>query len=372
MKILFIMRSSVFTGFGGAELQVDLLTRLCEENGIETHHAFDYGGEPPVTERKTVYHFLPDRGGDALCGLNAFHLARLMDRVAPDVVYQRSRTAYTGIAAFLCARHGVPMIYNVASDSDCGRIRVPLTRAFLLNAVNEHISRYGVRKAHTIVAQTRRQQQLLQRNLGRAGVVLPTLARVPGPPFAKTEPPMVLWLANLKQWKQPEIFLRLAEACGDLQAEFVFAGRTGSRDYHRKLVAKAKGLPNVRYLGELPYAETGAWFARASVFVNTSLPDEGYPNTYVQAWLHETPVVTLHCDPDDVLEKERLGFHARSFDALASKVAALCRDRSLAREMGARARAYAAAVHDIDKAGEKYLKLFRETARSGSETEHEL
>ena len=43
-------------------------------------------------------------------------------------------------------------------------------------------------------------------------------------------------------------------------------------------------LPNVTMLGPVRYRDTGALFDRARIFLNTS-SIEGFPNTFLQAWI---------------------------------------------------------------------------------------
>jgi len=365
MRILFIMRSSLQKQIGGAELQADYICRVCEENGCEVHYAFDSNENLDIVNRKVSYHLLRDYGWRSLCWLNCFAIGNLIRRIKPDIIYQCCRFAYTGTAAYYAKKYAIPMIYNVASDSDCLQNRIPINRGYVLNAVNEYAGRYGIRNAHTIIAQTRRQQRLLKENFNRDSILLPAIASVPPLPLKKSTPPVVLWIANLKRWKQPDIFLQLAEACHHLNARFVFAGRPGRRNYHAMLVEKAKQLPNTEYLGEIPFKETNEWFSRSLIFVNTSLPDEGYPNTYVQAWLHEVPVVALHCDPDDVLKDRNIGFHSGEFSNLVRDVRYLCENETVARETGRRARKHAIKTHAIETAGPKYVELFRQVLVKG-------
>ena len=100
-------------------------------------------------------------------------------------------------------------------------------------------------------------------------------------------------------------------------------------------------------------------FAQASVFVNTTMPGrEGFPNTYIQAWMHETPVVTLDCDPDEIIKTHGLGFHSSSFEKMVDDVSKLCTDKELRLSMGKRAHAYALEHHDIRKLADQVDKLF--------------
>ena len=364
MKILFLLRSSVLNRLGGAELQAHYLCRLCAEHGHEVHYAFDSNRDPAGDSGGICYHRLHDYGGRSFSWLNMFAVGKLIDRIQPDVIYQRCRNAYTAVAAYHAGKRRLPMVYNVASDSDCLLNTVPVSKAYILNLITEYAGRYGIRRAHTIITQTKYQEQSLKQTFGRDSIVLPSLCPVPDPPFVKDDPPIVLWIANLKGWKQPSVFLQLAEACRDLNTRFVMAGRSMSNKSSAGIVAKAESLPNVTFLGEIPLATAEKWFSRATLFVNTSLPDEGYPNTYLQAWMRRTPVVALHCDPDNVLRERGLGVCSGTVDRLIEDVRALCGNRQLCDEMGRAAREHAIRKHAINEAGAKYVALFDRLALS--------
>jgi len=61
-------------------------------------------------------------------------------------------------------------------------------------------------------------------------------------------------------------------------------------------------------MGKLPFEETLKIFDGATLFVNTSKSEsEGFPNTYIQAWLRGVPVISFDVDPDGVIAKNGLG-----------------------------------------------------------------
>jgi glycosyltransferase involved in cell wall biosynthesis len=86
------------------------------------------------------------------------------------------------------------------------------------------------------------------------------------------------------------------------------------------------------------------------LFVNTSLA-EGFPNTFIQAWMRGMPVASLHVNPDDVLEREQVGFCAGTPEQLAATVRRLMTDDSLREAYGARAREYAIETHSLRNVG---------------------
>jgi glycosyltransferase involved in cell wall biosynthesis len=122
-----------------------------------------------------------------------------------------------------------------------------------------------------------------------------------------------------------------------------------SRAWADQLMNAIKGTPNVEYLGPLSQDETNRQLGNAHVFVNTSL-HEGFPNTFIQAWMREVPVVSLHVDPDGVLGREAVGFHAQTESALAARVRELLGDASVREQYAHRARQHALRTHSLRNA----------------------
>jgi glycosyltransferase involved in cell wall biosynthesis len=119
------------------------------------------------------------------------------------------------------------------------------------------------------------------------------------------------------------------------------------RQWAKALMASIKATPNLEYVGQKSQEEVNVLLARAHVFVNTS-QDEGFANTFIQAWMREVPVVSLHVNPDDVFDRERVGIHAAgSEERLYQAVRRLISDRQLRSEHAACARIYAQKRHSV-------------------------
>ena len=67
-----------------------------------------------------------------------------------------------------------------------------------------------------------------------------------------------------------------------------------------------RATPNIEYLGHVAPEKAEQVIAGAAVFLSTS-DEEGFPNTFVQAWSSGTPVVSLKIDPDRIIERLGLG-----------------------------------------------------------------
>ena len=118
-----------------------------------------------------------------------------------------------------------------------------------------------------------------------------------------------------------------------------------------------EGVDNLEYKGELSIEKVNDLLRESHLFVNTSLYEGGPPNTFVQAWMRETPIVSLNVDPDDIIRKNTLGFHSGSFEQMVKDVKFLIENEKVRQEMGRNAREYAIREHDIEKILPKYVEL---------------
>jgi len=361
VKIVFLLQASSTVAKGGAEYQADLIMNEMIEAGHEITSISDMVEKPGPGLAGVEYRYLKSRGR-RLSLLNFSCLCKELDRINPEIIYQRDRVPYTGMAAWYTKRNSCKMVFNIANVDGPKKNTVPLNKLFLFHFVNEHVGRYGVKNCNAIVAQTFDQKEVLQRNFGRDCVVIRNGHPVPQPPFEKSSPPMVIWVSNVKHIKRLELFLDLAAELQDTPAQFVYVGRSSSDSYLKTLDERAGSMDNVCHLGELSYDKTNAMIAKASVLVNTST-SEGFPNTFIQAWLRETPVVSLAADPDGLLEKQEIGFCSGSFEKFVRDVRRLIEDKDKRTLFGRRSREYAMENHDIKKTGKKYLELFEQLLR---------
>lgn len=281
-------------------------------------------------------------------------LVRTLRELEPDVVYQRCLMPFTGACAWYCRGHGAKLVYHVASDRDVEKA-VPFewSRYGLLKWVARRVGLYGMRRADAIVAQTEQQARMLKSAHGLdATLVVRNFQPIPDLCRSAEEPARVrvVWIANFKPLKRPEVFVDLAEALSHRDdVEFVMIGRPGPRARFGALHERIARLSNLRYLGELPIEQVERELEASDLLVNTSLW-EGFPNTFIQAWLRGVPVVSCFVDPDGCLSRGGAGVFVGSDERLVDAVASLLHDRTRLRELGRAARAYAVRHHSPESA----------------------
>jgi glycosyltransferase involved in cell wall biosynthesis len=121
------------------------------------------------------------------------------------------------------------------------------------------------------------------------------------------------------------------------------------------VAAAAARLPNVTLLGFVPYTEVGALFDRARLFLNTSTV-EGFPNTFLQAWVRGVPVVSFF-DPDRLVRQQRLGVAVDSLDEMRAALDRLLREEGEREALGIQARHFTQAQFSPAQVARQYLEL---------------
>jgi glycosyltransferase involved in cell wall biosynthesis len=331
---------------GGAELQVRaLLGALSRRADLDVHCIVRSAGEDYSPEGYTLHRLQAPRSLAGTFLFDAPALLRLLDQVAPDVVYQRVGCVYTGISAWWARRRGRRMVWHVASDRDLAPQAWRMSLRAPVEQLDRWIVAFGARKASSIIVQNAAQAELLRTRFGRHDAV-----RIPNfhpiPPALATKPAdrvTIAWVGNIKPIKRPEMFVRLASDLRDLgQVDFVMAGAQNL--YGREwddLRERIAHLPNLHYLGPRPHDEINALLDRSHLLVNTSRM-EGFPNTFIQAWMRAVPAVSLSVDPDGVFQGEKMGICADDdYERMALAVRRLATDRRGREAMGARAAAIA-------------------------------
>lgn len=223
----------------------------------------------------------------------------------PNIVYQRGRKGATWIAFLISKKLDIPFIFSASMNIDffylkkCQEARVDKNRAFPSKIYR--ISRYfredllsliAMLNADSLLAQNEEQKLLGLKKYSKHSTIIPNYHVVDKISNRETEVFRVLWLASLKKWKQPEVFVELSRLFEDFKnIEFVLAGNIVDVDYE-SLCVFWKGYPNVKIINDVDYEYSKSLITSANVFVNTSNGNEGFPNTFIMSWLSGVPVVS--------------------------------------------------------------------------------
>jgi glycosyltransferase involved in cell wall biosynthesis len=339
---------------GGAEYQISLLIDALVATGRYDVHYLTHFIDDRDRSRNYQVSRIGSGGPIPRFGylLEARALYSRLRELEPAVIYQRVACGYTGICAAYSRRRSVPLVWHAAHDTEVTAEVLDPARNVVRLRLEKWAVEFGIRHATRIVVQTRHQAQLLEENYGRtADAVVANFHPPPAELIDKRGPLTVIWIANLKRWKGPDVFVRLAEALRDHpQVRFLMVGaraaESGNQRWQHALMRGIEATPNLEYLGQKSHEEVNQLLARAHIFVNTST-HEGFPNTFIQSWLREVAVVSLKVDPDQVLERRQVGIAAGSEAALIASVRRLIENPQDRDGYALRGREYATACHSL-------------------------
>lgn len=369
-NICFVNPSSVFGTIGGAEVQIYILANEAAKRGWNVHYVTSPDEIP--ADNKSDIHFIPfEKPENPDKNLEVFH--KTLEKINPDCIYQRGRKMWTYYTGSYAKKTKTKFIFSSSMDIDCykhkylfrtvNNLRDIYVRVKQLkhNYILDKQTLYGMKCADLVLSQSNTQKELLLNNLNIQSVTFPNLHPESQCESEKNnDKPLVLWIARLRTWKQPEIFMKLARSCRDLNCEFIMAGRMSDHDYSPQIERTEKEVENFRYLGGISFEESNELFCRSSLFINTSKPQEGFPNTFIQAWLRKVPVITLNFDPDNLIERNRLGAVASNFNNLVQNTRSFIMNASMRQQTGYRTFEYATKNHGVSSNIDTFFKLINE------------
>jgi glycosyltransferase involved in cell wall biosynthesis len=346
--------------FGGAEVQQFQLGRaLAQDPSFEVCFFVGdfYPGQPSVEtfrhHKKAIALYKTIRCFKRIPLLDSFvdlwRLTRAMKQSKADVYVLRGGGSLAGTVCFLAQKlFKKKFIYSSAHDRDSD-LSFFKNHPFYINA----LFRYGVRHADALICQHVDQQRAFKKNWGLNAMVLKSIYPIPPwSPSSLNDRTYVLWVSRLQHWKQPEIFLHLAQQFP--HESFLILTPAGTLTF----ASKCKPIKNLEIVEGVPFEHMDSYFKKAKLFVNTS-QSEGFPNTFVQAAKNQTPIVSLSVNPEGLLEQQTLGVCAQGdFERLVHGVDRLLKDGKQWQKFSRNAYNYAKKNHDMGVIVEAYKNIF--------------
>lgn len=276
---------------------------------------------------------------------------KLLGTVDADLYVMRCaspQVAYVRLAATLLRRK---LVYLAAHDQDVNGGYVAQ------QGVWGRRFDWGLRRADAIVCQHGEQIMQVRRRYGRGAELIRSFCPVEAVYGRAMPRTFILWMARLDDWKQPSLFVDLAERFPHEMFLMVGPPSDTNPNALAELGGRMGALPNFRFEPGVPFEETSALFAQAKLFVNTSR-GEGFPNTFLQAAACGTPIVSWSVNPDGILTRYQMGICANGDQATFEQALRdLCGDVEFRVRMGENGRKYVARQHAAGPIGAQYADL---------------
>ena len=318
------------------DFEVTYITRQADNTFIPTGYRIEKISTPKAVRKFGFW-------------LDAVDIYRRLKRIKPHTIYQQGLRGHTGIAARYAKTRDTKLVFQIASDFDVLPAKELAKSSFSSGSrIDKCLGEYGLRAADLVVAQTTVQNELMSYHYDRKADLIVRNFHPPasGVTDQSSTNPRVIWIANFKEVKRPELFVKLAENLCNLECKFIMIGRPGDERKYADLHRRMQNLDNLSYLGELSQKEVNAEIEKSHILVNTSL-FEGFPNTFIQAWMRGLPVVTLGLNTDRLFDAKKIGICEDTFEEMQKTVSNLVTDTLLRENMSKATIEYAEKYHSM-------------------------
>lgn len=376
MKVCFwgnIARALKGKTDGGGELQLSLIARALAEAGHEVV-VVDYNTTEDFITREGIKVFKILGYNKGIRGIRTFthRLPRLYSSLKSqkaDLYYCRIRD-FRHILAYRAARKvNAKFVMGMAHDLDAmsTSMRIKNRRyiqtkglwGIFNKTLIEIFFPYILRRADIVLAQHEGQKKILL-EWGIESALFSNLIN-PSPITVSDNhlPKDFIYVGELIVQKGFHDFFELVNMVP--HHSFKVIGQPNDKTSSH-LYEKLRSYENVHLLGRLSHRETLKQIADSRALISTS-PLEGFPNIFIEAWSCGIPVLSLFCDPGDVIEREGLGYIAHGdLKGLMDALDNMERDDNFAE----RAKVYVEENHILNPSKvEEISALFNEIWRTG-------
>ncbi|MBD3195360.1 MAG: glycosyltransferase [Candidatus Lokiarchaeota archaeon] len=325
---------SVITGnYGFTKNKIEVLP-----NGLKLHNIRPF-------KRKLSYYFLS-------LILFFFELVKLN----PDVVIERGMNKRVGISALYCKLFRKRLIFSVANKTD---VDGTAEKGFF-----GKLFKYGLLRADRIIAQNYEQISELKSNYNINSSKIDLI----GSSYYLDEikksiiKDSILWIARAIEWKRPEYFIKLAKKFPK-EKFIMICNKTDEKQtnvrYWKNLKTSAGKISNLIFKEYVPFEIINKYFENAKVFINTS-KHEGFPNTFIQSFKTNTPVISLKVNPNSIFNKYDIGFVCKDdFKMMEKNLRTLITDNELYKKFSENAYNYVKTHHNINENIKYWLKIIK-------------
>lgn len=336
--------------FGGIAVQLYFWAQIFAEQGwkvyaLTKHRSYTNN----FIEFKFIRHF---RGIDLI--FEWFYIIFYILIIKPDVIMARGAKRHVLPLAVCGKLLGTKVVFFGASD-----VNFTPGKELCGNKINKKLYQKGIRLLKYIVTQNSYQTNTLNENYAKTSLQMYNIwGKTDGlkiEDFRQSKYDVV-WIANFRKLKRPEWFVHLAEEI--TEASFAIAGCTRDNDYYENMRIRMEKTAKGSFLGAIPFYAANELVRQAKILVCTS-EFEGFPNTFLQAWSSNVPVVST-VDPSGIIEKYNLGIVVSSEQGLHDAVRKLLYDTELYKTMQSCIQAYFTENHSAIVGFERLINYIKD------------
>lgn len=348
-----LFNTSINSTFGGSEIQLyQLSNKLVQDLNYQVFFVVGDYHQPKVEIINGItilraFRFTKIKLKYIFGFIFQFNYLLTLHHSKADIYIQRAAGIETGLTAMYCRLFRKKFVYMTASSIDTNG---EYKKMYPLNGI---FYEYGLRNASNIVCQNADQQVNIRNNYHLKSKIIKNSFEIPKE--IPNDKGGILWVGSSQCLKQPQLFLDLAKSLP--QYKFTIILPKNDINIWKLIRDNASQISNLNFIENVPFKRINNYFFKSKLFVNTSTY-EGFPNTFVQAAMYRTPIISLNVNPDNFLDFFNCGICCRgNIEKLEQSVNKLMTDQKLWASMSKNSYKYAKDNHDINKNINEIKKL---------------
>jgi glycosyltransferase involved in cell wall biosynthesis len=253
-----------------------------------------------------------------------------------------------------CQEMQIPFLLALAHDIDLDFIEHKVGRdIFGACRIKKGLT---MAMATAVLVQNRWQEAMLKKHFPEKSLFyLPNPILIPPVPNNPPEKSGVLWVGKFDFNKNGIAVLRLAQNLPNIQFTMI----SNPSDSEIETEIRLQCPQNLKIISAVPFDKMTEYFSGAAVHISTSF-QEGFPNTFLEAAVAETPTISLFVDPDGLMSSNTLGLFMNGDLSLMGKtISQLIQDSQLRQELGKTARLYVEEIHANEKVKKDWLSIIK-------------
>lgn len=328
-KICFVDPCYYKIQAGGAELQVHFLAKLFLEKKWIVYRITRASNKQFINDDEGLKYLYLKESNSLENDYIAFKKLCIENDL--NLFYQRGRKRFTYFVGRYTKETSTVSIFSLSSDNDCYKrtllkdvisitnnpLKIIKTMlSYYFKGKRDKDSFFGMKHMTKILCQTNYQKDVLYNNCKLRSELLENLWEINNDSYSERNIFKVIWIANIKKLKRPEIYLDLVDQYNSKYSnnvQFYLVGALQNTKYQELIKQYSNKYSNFFYLGKKKYFEIDQLLKEMCLLVNTSIY-EGFSNTFVQAWLKGVPVISFGVNPDYILTKKNVGFVVKDID----------------------------------------------------------
>lgn len=352
MKICYVVLAHPQYLCGGAEVMcANLAQELHNQGVIASMTNGDFGQPSFETIDNVPVYKIQSRWRDSFILFQPFSFLKskfdiysVFKKIDADIYHQICGGTLSFYSHLAARKLGKKSVYTAASTADC------YSRHFIYDKTLPYFD------ARIVVSQD--MQQMMKNSFGLDSTVLYNAYPLPKKKSIEDKDNTVIWVGKFDKNKKPEEFVKLAKHLAHTDLQCILIAQKKDVPLYHQIIAEAKNIPNLTILDNVVCGQENIYFEKAKFLVSTSLL-EGFPITFIQAWLNSTPTFTQFIDPDKQITKHHLGEVIPDLEQLAQEICRYHDDDALWRETSQNARNYAENHHNIEKSAKEHIELYK-------------